>query len=191
MIATSPRNSAEFGAAVFADVNCAGIFKNTTFSENAADEDGGAIHITGSGVIGVADCNITKNTAIRGGGIFTLSSPQVIIIDCQINFNKAYKDGFICEGGGIYSFDGLALIENCRINDNNSNTSGGGIYVSGESEPNIHNCLITNNIANRDGGGVSANWYAQLTLSNCTIANNCYHRRRFASVLRRRLKLCL
>jgi predicted outer membrane repeat protein len=64
---------------------------------------------------------------------------------------------------------------------NRALTSGGGLYFSGELEPNMHNCLIMNNSANRDGGGISANWDVQLGLSNCTIANNTITGGGFAS----------
>ncbi len=168
-------NGANSGAAVFASGNCSGTFYNTKFSKNAADNDGGAVYITDSNVIHIEDCSITDNNAVRGGGIFAVNSPKAAIVDCQINsngYNPHSSSGLVGQGGGIYSFNGPALIESSQVNNNASLTSGGGIYVSGGLEPNMHNCLITNNITSRDGGGVSANWNAQLTLSNCTIADN-------------------
>jgi hypothetical protein len=168
-------NGANSGAAVFASGNCSGTLNNTQFSKNAADNDGGAVYITDSNVIHIEDCSITDNNAIRGGGIFAVNSSKAAIVDCQINFNgynPHSSSGLAGQGGGIYSFNGPALIESSQINNNASLTSGGGIYVAGGFAPNIHNCLITNNITNRDGGGVSANWNVQLTLSNCTIADN-------------------
>jgi len=177
---------------IYIEENCSGKIRDTNMSGNTAFEDGGAIYITDSNVIEIEDCNIADNTALRGGGIFALSSLDVGIADCKINHNKAYRlitigsdsfpdSNFIGQGGGIYSFDGPTLIENCQISNNISNASGGGIYLSGDSEPNMHNCLLANNIAGRDGGGVSANWNVKLTLSNCTITNNAIVPAGFAS----------
>ena len=154
--------------------SCNGKIRNTNMTGNTAIKDGGAIYITDSNTIEIADCNISGNTALRGGGIFAISSPKAVISDCQINNNQTSvpSDPNVGEGGGIYSFDGPALIKDCQLMRNTANTSGGGIYLGGVSEPNMHNCLVIYNSAKRDGGGISANWDVQLTLANCTVVSN-------------------
>jgi hypothetical protein len=169
--------AANTAGAVYMAENCSGKIHNTKMTGNIATADGGAIYITDSNTIEIADCIISKNRALRGGGIFALSSPEFTIRGCNISYNNTpdsnYPDGFYAgEGGGLYSFDGPAMIEDCQFVHNTTIASGGGVYFGGPSEPNMHNCLIIGNNAKRDGGGVSVNWETQLTLSNCTIANN-------------------
>jgi hypothetical protein len=73
----------------------------------------------------------------------------------------------------MYFFASEAYIWDCIITRNVANTSGGGVYISGDSNsPQIMNCLITENIAGRDGGGMSVNWYAQPVIGNCTFSGN-------------------
>jgi len=80
----------------------------------------------------------------------------------------------IARGGGIYSWSGPSLIQDCEIIGNSAGTSGGGIYFAyGEYYlTTLKNCLLAYNSAIRDGGGVSSNWGNWLLISNCTIADN-------------------
>jgi len=182
-------NTAGSGGAVFMNSNCSAAVKNTTFSTNFADNDGGAVYITDSNTIEITDINITESTALRGGGIFALNSPKVTIANCELNANRAYglttpsdpnlvgSDGnFIAQGGGIFAFASIEKIADCRITGNTATTSGGGIYIAGQQEdanyPQIFNCLIAKNQAGSDGGGISVNWFANTHIQNCTIAEN-------------------
>ena len=73
----------------------------------------------------------------------------------------------------MYCFATELLIKDSVLNHNTANTSGGGIYLAGESDYfEIINCLIINNLAGRDGGGISANWYTKPNIANCTLASN-------------------
>jgi len=73
----------------------------------------------------------------------------------------------------MYFFATEALLKDCVFNHNNANTSGGGMYLAGESDYfEIVNCLIINNLAGRDGGGISANWYAEPNITNCSFVSN-------------------
>jgi hypothetical protein len=169
-------NSGGYGGGVYIDADCDGRIHNTNMTANSAYEDGGAIYIVDSNTIGIADCNIIANTALRGGGIFALESPKVIIYDCSINSNEAYRGDLVGEGGGIYAFRSIEQIADCKISGNRAYASGGGIYISGEQEdtnyPLVKNCLIANNQSNRDGGGISVNWFATAKIQICTIVDN-------------------
>ncbi|MHC4500386.1 MAG: right-handed parallel beta-helix repeat-containing protein, partial [Planctomycetota bacterium] len=99
------------------------------------------------------------------------NDPNVIVVEHEQRYG-------IGEGGGIFAFNGPALIANCQISYNTAMTSGGGLYLGGNYDlasglnSELNNCLITNNRAGRDGAGVSANWFLDAIISNCTIADN-------------------
>ena len=164
---------------------------------------GGGIASERSGSMLLDNCLISQNESSVGGGIYWYQdTPQ--IVDCNVLGNIAFaggglyglrggadiKGGFvhdnfagsldtdlvsvIGQGGGIHLASVEANIANLQIVDNQSNASGGGIFLTG-TEPNtvtIKSCLLVNNKAGRDGGGVSSNWFAQPILSNCTFADN-------------------
>ena len=169
-------NEANYAGAIYLDADCDGRIRDTKMTGNTVSEDGGAIYIIDSNTIYIADCNITANIALRGGGIFALESPNVMIYDCSINSNEAYRGDFVGEGGGIYAFRSIEQIADCKISGNRANTSGGGIYISGDQKntnyPLVKNCLIANNQSNRDGGGISVNWFATPKIQICTITGN-------------------
>ncbi|MHC4497911.1 MAG: nidogen-like domain-containing protein, partial [Planctomycetota bacterium] len=222
-------NSAEDGGALYFEPNCSGTITDTTLALNEADEDGGAVYLSGSDIFSIAGCDISDNMAVRGAGIFAIDSPQATITGCTINNNDAVRliityeywipdpnfvpdpndpnaeppyipaspddpnfdpndpnvrtvehrdDSGIAQGGGIFSFRGPMSFADCQISNNTAKTSGGGVYLGGDSDlespigPELKNCLVSRNKAGRDGGGISCNWYVEPTLSNCTLAGN-------------------
>ncbi|MHC4110286.1 MAG: right-handed parallel beta-helix repeat-containing protein [Planctomycetota bacterium] len=175
-------NSAIFGGALYCAENSSGTIINTLLERNDANEDGGAMYLAEANDLSIIDCNISDNTATYGAGLYSLGSLNLTISGCSLNFNLAplvFVDPndpnteVIGQGGGMYCFTTEALIKDCIFNHNNANTSGGGMYLAGESDYiEIENCLIINNLAGRDGGGISANWYAEPNITNCTFVSN-------------------
>jgi len=172
-------NSASFGGALYCAANCSGAIINTILERNYASEDGGAIYLGEANDLSVTDCNISYNTALHGAGLYSLGSLNLTISGCELSFNQAPlgfvhpNTSIVGQGGGMYCFATEAVIRDCVLNENTANTSGGGMYLAGESDYiEIINCLITNNAAGRDGGGISANWYAEPNIANCTFASN-------------------
>ncbi|MHC4501404.1 MAG: right-handed parallel beta-helix repeat-containing protein, partial [Planctomycetota bacterium] len=96
------------------------------------------------------------------------------------NYVKVRREDYsdVAQGGGIYSCVGPRLIKDTEICYNTARTSGGGLYLFGDEDPEynigpeLDNCLIANNTAGRDGAGISCNWWVEATISNCTIADN-------------------
>jgi hypothetical protein len=125
---------------------------------------GGGLYIeTASPVI--EDCQITTNVAENGGGVYVIAgAPQ--LINCVIRDNDAGYGGGIaveedggltvtnCEitgnigvfGGGIDAFDSRALIQGCRIHDNEA-VEGSAVRIleSGYTPFRITTSVITNN----------------------------------------------
>ncbi|MHC4500595.1 MAG: right-handed parallel beta-helix repeat-containing protein [Planctomycetota bacterium] len=102
---------------------------------------------------------------------FDLTDPNVRVVEYR-------DDSGIAQGGGIFSFRGPMSFADCQISYNTAKTSGGGVYLGGDSDPEspvgpeLKNCLVARNKAGRDGGGISCNWYVEPTLSNCTLVGN-------------------
>jgi len=176
-------NTANFGGALYCAANCSGEIIDTILERNDASEDGGAIYLAEANDLSVADCNISYNTALHGAGIYSVDSLNLTISGCELTFNQAplgfvdpndpNTSSIIGQGGAVYSFATEALIRDCVLTHNSANTSGGGMYLAGESDYiDITNCLIINNLAGRDGGGISANWYTEPNITNCTFASN-------------------
>ena len=104
--------------------------------------------------------NTFRNCVIENGGGVLMDGYGVDIIDCIIRDNH---------GTGIRIKESEAKIKNCTIQNNSSNTDGGGIYVYGSKNVIIHDNRITGNTA-ADGGGIFA--YGYLTNVAVDIRHN-------------------
>ncbi len=156
-------------------------FNDCHIAENSAPI-GGGIYGCGLGDLWVDDCNFVDNSSYLGGGLFSIDSLAVIsgcnisgnVADAAIDSNDPAGDG-----GGLYCFASVAVVLDCVITENGAGSSGGGVYMAGEPDPDLfvgtvglYNCLITNNTSGGGGGGVSCGWYVEPIISNCTIADN-------------------
>ncbi|MCK4294432.1 MAG: right-handed parallel beta-helix repeat-containing protein [Planctomycetes bacterium] len=192
-------NSAVIGGGLYGDPNSSVTVSESIFSENISSDYGGAMFWFGE--MEITDCNIVRNTAFYGGGLFCAYSPETTITRTAIRYNRAAlplptdpnalidpndpndpnnvitgdpnAPMVVGEGGGMFCFATPAIIQDSIIVHNYASTSGGGLYLAGRlADSQIINCLITNNAAGRDGGGVSSNWYAEPLLANCTLVSN-------------------
>jgi hypothetical protein len=177
-------NSAGRGAGVYCERMSETTVIGSIFTDNTAAADGGAMCWVDANMV-IVDSNIVSNTAVRGGGLWCDASGETAIVGCAIGFNQAGprltepnnpndpNATTMGQGGGMYCFGTPVLLRDCIINHNAASTSGGGVYLSGDSNsPQIASCLIINNTSGRDGGGVSVNWYARPFISNCTFVGN-------------------
>ena len=152
---------------------------NCVISDNKAVYGGGISNFQGSAVI--RNCSITNNTAGgfseynhqyyagAGGGIYDISSKQLIVEGCTIKDNKAEgnpTNTLATSGGGIHSRDSLGTvsIKNSSIIHNKARR-GGGIYDA--SYMDVNNSLIANNEAEIGGGANGGYRYI-----NCTFVGN-------------------
>ena len=94
-----------------------------------------------------ANCTITGNYALNGGGIYINNSTNLIAFqNCLIAGNTAAGAGSVY-GGGIYMASSVSSIDNCTIAGNSAKTAGGGIYASIAITNPVNNCIIYNNTA--------------------------------------------
>lgn len=118
------------------------IVKNCTFTNNVANEDGGAINAMGS--LTVQKCTFTGNEAENGGAIYSLG--DLMVAESVFSDNHAWKDGgavyincFYKPGENIvwvnpaYSITYDITLYNCTVRDSTftGNHAGGIVRESG------------------------------------------------------------
>lgn len=101
--------------------------------------------------------------AILLSGMSALAQP--VIRNCKVYDNTVSQNG-----GGIYAKTPCVITE-VFVQNNNSNSIGGGIAVEARAGVYIENCLVANNTARNKAGGV---WLAEKagTLISATVVNN-------------------
>ncbi len=133
-------------------IECENLDRGMNFS--AADND-----VFIDGVTIRNGCGIELNL---GGGIYSRGSP--IIYNCRIQNCTGYF------GAGIYCDNSSSTIDNCTIENNISEGSGGGISVF-SSEITISNTLFKNNSARDSGGAIKCNM-SDPVIMNCRFSGN-------------------
>ena len=104
--------------------------------------------------------NLFRNCVIENGSGLLMDGYGADMFDCIIRDNR---------GTGIRIKESEATIENCTIQNNVSDTDGGGIYVYGSKNVLVHGNRIIGNTA-ADGGGIFA--YGYLTNVAVDIRHN-------------------
>jgi len=145
------RNSANFGGAIYAGGMvtglCSPVIRNTTFSNNRANNSGGAVICNGQtsgNVYPVLDNVIFKNnTASDGGGFYILKdgsgTANVTIRNCSFTNNT------VINGGGAFgSYLSSGTISNTVFARNTAGYSGGAMQVDGGVYTLISNLLDSN-----------------------------------------------
>ena len=178
-------NTADKGGAVYLNRNTTGVILHSLMQGNFAGSEGGAVHMNRTIGVDVLDCAIVENEALRGGGLFSIYGVDNLISGCSFRENVTSQSGanagqsIAGYGGGLYAFGEDIQVVDCAFSSNMAGNSGGGLYLSGDSEadqpevfPRVINCLVTNNSAGKTGGGISCSWFARPLIANCTIADN-------------------
>jgi len=139
---------------------------NCTITKNTAYKGGGLFSGADGGT--VTNCTITNNTAsYSGGGIYSHRGFDAYT-DCTISGNYAED-----QGAGIFCYWSSANFNRCTIQNNRTGdaaSDGGGVYVYGSSNT-FTNCIVTGNSAYDDGGGFYL-FGASPTITNCTVSGN-------------------
>ncbi len=104
--------------------------------------------------------NMLRCCIIENGSGLLMDGYGTDVVDCIIKNNS---------GTGIRIKESIATIKGCTIQNNVSDTDGGGIYVYGSKNVLIHDNRLTGNTA-ADGGGIFA--YGYLTNVAVDIRNN-------------------
>ena len=126
---------------------------NTTFAFNNAAEDGGAVLVgVRSNISWSGDTIFTSNTAGIGGAVLVSSSSNIFWSGNTTFFNNSAREG---AGGAINAGKrSTACLNSETMFKRNSGTTGGAVYVDGESIVYFNgNTNFDGNVASSDDGG--------------------------------------
>ena len=159
--------------AIGADVT----IKNSTFTNNTSNGDGGAIQVIDGGTLTVYDCDFINNdtTGSFGGAIAQGKNSIVKVYSSYFDDNDAgscsgaidggtavdciFKNSNSANGGAVRSVS----CTNCEFYNNTATISGGALY-SGS----VNNCYFEGNSAGQNGGAIAY----PIQVSNCEFVNN-------------------
>lgn len=115
---------------------------NVTLTNGSVEGNGGAIRNEGNTTVN--NTEITGNTAINGGGIYSgdgeESDGSLTLISSTVDNNTALN----C-GGGIYSSGATLSVTNSTISSNNASDCGGGLYFNESTTGQFTNATIAFN----------------------------------------------
>ncbi|MCQ2977381.1 MAG: right-handed parallel beta-helix repeat-containing protein [archaeon] len=158
---TFTNNKAEdYGGAMYSKT-C--LLNDCTFNNNtASDNDGGAVYCEGG--MGIHNCKFNENKAYEDGGAICCYSSPIEIESIEITNSKFDKNSCNgakiaqCEGGAIYCSESKNLeIHTCTFTNNHAYDYGGAIYAE-TSRINIEQSILFNNyVSDNDGGAVYLN----------------------------------
>ncbi len=170
---------------------------NTKIADNIADNQGGTINLattvpvnndarlgggiysTGTSTVTLNDTNVTNNRGGLGAGIgiagtTTLTVRTAGASPTEISDNRGLSTDRA--GGGLYFQDtSFVDLENVTLDNNISQSYGGGFYGTSNSKLIGKDITISNNTVertDRSGGGFGAASNAVVDLTNATIDNN-------------------
>lgn len=148
---TVQSNLGRQGSALHLDSCNAAFVWNSTFSNNTATNEGGAIATISSHGHGLllANSTVKNNLAVEGGAVYGDSGASITICNgTQLDKNRAIKDG-----GGVYcdSCNLLKLSTLSKITSNQAHDSGGGCYCSQCVLFEVSQIELTNNRCDLDG----------------------------------------
>lgn len=146
------------------------VIANCIFSGNYAEDGGGAIDHSVSGILTLQDCVFDGNVGnTYGGGALRLYSGTVNISGCYFKSNQSNT-----YGGAIYTYSSVVTISNSVFAGNISQTSGSAIRIGDVGTLHLSNSLIVGNYTNTTGTITSSTFSntGAHTIKNCTIAHN-------------------
>lgn len=157
------------GGAIFSSIMASIYIEGaTTFEENTAKSNGGAINSPGANVIKNATF-IENEAGSKGGAIYAYHNKEenkvrhTILENIYFTSNIAKNGGALGVGSSTDNGIGAQVyVTNCLLNQNRSTEFGGAIYVTGGSTVTINDVVATENIAAKGG-------FLYLTTSGSTV----------------------
>jgi predicted outer membrane repeat protein len=141
--------------------NCTVMNNSGSLHGNLSDLPmGGGVYNDYTGMLTVTNSTLSGNSALDGGGIFSLGTltvgGTVVSGNSAVPFFEAASGvTFHAFGGGIYSADTLTMTRS-TISGNTAEQNGGGIVIAfnGTVTSTISNSAVTDNSAGFEGGGI-------------------------------------
>ena len=163
---TFEKNEAKWGAGIYVREGASAYANLTSFTNNVAGLNGGAVWMGNNGntIAEFTECTFSENSAVQhGGGVYTQGKGTLSIIECEMNSQRAETG----KGGAIYAGDKdktvIGLV-NVDFYDNESKTGGGAIYANNAAVGLKGLCTIYRNYSYDKGNSI-------LLTKNSYIAN--------------------
>ena len=146
---TFTNNNAPYGGAISSDDGYAIIILNvicSTFANNTATGDGGAIYNVNSGTLNVTGSTFTNNNAPNGGAVYTANGCTLNVTSSTFTNNTAAQyGGAIYNKYGTYVEYGAVNAVFNRFYKNTAGSGGDAIYTNGNSFTADNNWWGSNN----------------------------------------------
>ncbi|MCU0522929.1 MAG: hypothetical protein MUF84_19860, partial [Anaerolineae bacterium] len=174
-------NTAYDGAGIYAD-NASVTMTNSTFRDNTATNDGGALYLTNNSVMQATGVSIGQDTtglhneAVRGAGIYAITS-TVTMIGGRIINNLASSSG-----GGLYASNSTVNLTGATVGGTGANQAnllgpsgheGVGLFLTANTRAVLSNTVVSSNTFQSTlytyGGGAMVDAGSVLTLTNSRV----------------------
>ncbi|MBL7646873.1 MAG: leucine-rich repeat domain-containing protein [Candidatus Hydrogenedentes bacterium] len=138
-------------------------FSGVVFQNNSAVYGGGGVYSDANFLV-LERCVFDGNTAGVGGGMYDKGGKTEF-------FRTTFQNNTATDAGAGYCYEGTSTTEftNCLLNDNNSGTTGGGIYHDGYRVSLTHTTVAKNSAP--QGGGVFGGQAFSLALNTIAYDN--------------------
>jgi ribosomal protein L24 len=153
------------------------VIRGSALARNSTGDEpgnGGALHLTGAGVVTITDTKVVRNEAgAEGGGLWNSAEGVFTIKDSVVKKNKAAGAEADQGGGGLYNDGGRLRVAGSTVAKNKATGelgSGGGILnVNGVLR--VTGSTVSDNSSKRAGGGIETN-AGDVTLNNVKLVGN-------------------
>lgn len=139
-----------------------------TLSNNEATIGGGGVHTHAGSNLWAIDSNFVDNDAAQGGGINNWGG-FVHLVNCEVLRNES--GGVNSSGAGSPASGGGLIVEDSKIQSNNSTGNGGGINLN-SAHAVILDSSTDSNHADSKGGGIYMSGSATLFVLRGTVSWN-------------------
>ena len=143
-----------------------GYISNVIIRNNSSCSSGGGVSINNSNT--VIDSLIVENNSANGNGGGVSINGYSFIAPLVIS-NLTVRNNAANDGGGIYIHDGMIILEDSVIRDNQATHWGGGIACEPNFGITLNNLEISGNSA-PEGAAILVNHFTDIY--NCTITDN-------------------
>ena len=140
---------------------------DSDFDANTAGRYGGAIHSLDD--VTIAGSTFTDNTAFnQGGALFLTTSGTLEVSDTTFDGNSATTTG--ADGGALF-LQGDTVIDTCSFTDNVVADDGGAMFIEAGPVVSITDSDFDGNTASSSGGAI-LNDASTTTITGCSFTNN-------------------
>eukprot|EP00775_Hariotina_reticulata_P004934 gene4934-5176_t len=124
---------------------------HTSFLNNTASQQGGAIHAQDWGLLNLQQCQFAGNSALMSGGTVSATSTRLMVTATK------FERGTATFGGALLLDSGSAVISASAFWHQQA-SSGGAIAVLSGASVTLMNCTFGNNTAQQAGGEMVSVW---------------------------------